>query len=163
MKPTLVGSNCQRVQEAVDEALCEGTLSLSPELSAHVARCARCHTEVTETEQMLARLRGAVAAIDLGQVPRVVDYVLAHTAAEPHAMEVTVRSRPPKQKQKVSPFWVLGQIAAVAAVLVLTVSGLTFAALKVNEVVSGVKPGDALQRLAAPFSETNRANLRGGK
>lgn len=161
MKPTLVGSSCQRVQAAIDEAMAEGTLSLSPELDAHVARCARCSAEIAEVEQLLGRLRGAVASIDLGQVPRVVDYVMAHTAAEPKVVPMASGKRP--EQKKVSPYWVLGQVAAVAAVLVLVVSSLTFAALKVNEVVSGVKPSEVLQRMAAPFSESNRANLRGGK
>jgi hypothetical protein len=159
MKPTIVGSACQRVQAAIDEALVEGTLSLPPELSAHAARCARCGAEVTSTEQLLSRLRGAAACVGLAQVPRVVDYVMAHTAAEP---QVTQSART-RQTKRPNLYWALGQVAAVAAVLAVTVSGLTYVALKVNQAVSGVKPGEVMQHLTAPFNESNRANVKGAK
>lgn len=161
MKPTVVGSSCQRVQAAVEDALMEGTLNLPAELAAHAARCARCSAEVADTEHLLGRLRGAVAAIDLGQVPRVVDYVMTQTAA----LIQPARPAPlmPAPKKKVPVSWVLGQVAAVAAALLIAVGGLTYMVLKVNQAVSGVAPGDVLARLTAPFTETNRADVRPAK
>jgi anti-sigma factor RsiW len=148
MKPTVVGSACQRVQAHLDDALATGTLSLPPELAAHAERCPNCGPEVAETERLLSRLRGAAAGIELGPVPKAVDAVLAQIAAEnqPKVLPLEQRSR-----KRVAALWVIGQVAAVAAVLIIAIGGLGFALLKVNEAVSGVTPGDVFAKLAAPF------------
>jgi len=162
MKPQVVGSACHRLQAALDEAMAEGVLNLAPELAAHAARCARCAMELKETEGLLGRLRNASAGIDLSRVPHVVDFVMSQTTAEPVSKPTPVASLAEKRRQKgVRLRWVLTQVAAVAAVLLIAVSGLTYTVLKVNEVVSGVKPTEVLAKLVAPFSQTQRAEFHG--
>lgn len=161
MKPHAVGGACHRVQAALDEALSTGTLSLPPELSAHADRCPRCGPDVQETEQLLSRLRGASAGITLGRVPPAVDAVLAQIAAEA-APKVIVLTEQPRAK-RVKTQWLLGQIAAVAVVLVVVVGGLGFAILKVNEAVSGTKPGDVLAKLLTPFRYSETAKVEKAK
>jgi hypothetical protein len=155
MKPQVVGSACQRVQAHLDEALATGTLSLPPELSAHADHCPNCGPEVADTERLLSRLRGAAAGVELGLVPKVVDTVLAEIASESRTNVLPLEQRSRKQ---VKVWWLIGQVAAVAAVLIIAVGGLGFALLKVNEAVSGVTPGDVLARLAAPF-QTQQARV----
>lgn len=162
MKPQVVGGACHRFQAALDEAMAEGVLSLAPELTAHATRCARCAIELKETEALLGRLRNASAGIDLSRVPHVVDFVLSQTATEQGATPAPAVLLEEKRRQKgVRLRWVLTQVAAVAAVLLIAVGGLTYTVLKVNEVVSGVKPGEVLAKLAAPFSRTQQAEFRG--
>lgn len=161
MKPHLVGSACHRVQLALDEALSEGTLDLLPELAAHAAKCPRCGPEVNDTAALLGRLRSAASGIDLGRVPQVVDYIMAQTAAR----EVPVPQAAPMTKptRRIQARWVLAQVAAVAAVILLAVGALTFTALKVNELVSGVKPSEVLQKIVAPFNDSSKAQVRPAK
>ncbi|HYF95504.1 MAG TPA: hypothetical protein VD969_25105 [Symbiobacteriaceae bacterium] len=161
MKPHAIGSSCQRVQAVLDEALATGLLSLPPELAAHAERCSRCGPEVKETEQLLSRLRGAAAGISLGPVPHAVDAVLAQISSQ-SAPRALILNEQPKVK-RVRTRWILGQVAAVAAVLLITVGGLGFVILKLNEAVSGVKPGDVLAKLAAPFRYSDQAQVEKGK
>jgi anti-sigma factor RsiW len=164
MKPQVVGSACQRVQMFLDESLATGAMSLPPELAAHAAQCPHCVTEVRETESLLTRLRDAAAGVDLGRVPQVVDYVLSQTTVGPQFRgPATAALSADERRKRVRATWVLGQVAAVAAVLLLAVGSLTFLALKVNQAVSGVSPSDVIQRIAAPFSQTNRAEIRQAK
>jgi hypothetical protein len=148
MKPQVIGGACSRVQQALDEALAEGVLSMPPELAAHAGRCPRCGPEVKDVERLFSRLRKAVAGADLGQVPRVVDHVMARTVAEPH---------PPAPRRRPDLKWVLGQVAAVAAILVIAVGTITYGLLKANEAVSGARPAQVVYRLAAPFRELAQA------
>ncbi|HWI64780.1 MAG TPA: hypothetical protein VNT75_23370 [Symbiobacteriaceae bacterium] len=160
MKPHAVGSACQRVQEALDEALATGTLSLPAELSAHADRCPRCGPEVADTENLLARLRGAAAGVTLGRVPPAVDAVLAQIARESAPRVVPLEQA---KSRRVQTRWVLGQVAAVAAVLIVTVGSLGYVILKVNEAVSGVKPGDVVARLVTPFRYSETAKVQKAK
>jgi len=161
MKPHAVGSACCRVQSLLDEALATGTLSIPPELAAHAERCSRCGPEVKETEHLLSRLRGAAAGIGLGRVPHAVDAVLAQIASDAAPRTLTLREQPVEKRVRTR--WVLGQVAAVAAVLLITAGGLGFVILKVNEAVSGVKPGDVLAKLAAPFRYSDTAKVEEAK
>jgi len=160
MKPHAVGSACQRVQSALDEGLATGSLSLPAELAAHADRCPRCGPEVRQTESLLSRLRGAAAGIELGRVPPTVDAVLARIATE-SPQRVMLVEQP--RARRVQTRWLLGQVAAVAAVLLITVGGLGFVILKVNEAVSGVKPGDVVSRLVAPFRYSETAKVEKAK
>lgn len=160
MKPHAVGSACHRVQLLLDEALATGTLALPTELSFHADQCPRCGPDVRDTEALLSRLRGASAGVELGPVPQAVDSVLAQIARESAPRVLTQGQAPQSSRQKqVRTRWVLGQVAAVAAVLLITVGGLGYAILKVNEAVSGVKPGDVLARIASPFRFTDTAKV----
>lgn len=166
MKPQVIGGACSRVTQVLDEALSEGVLNIPPELAAHAARCPRCGPEVKETEQLLSRLRGAVAGLDLRRVPHVVDYVMAHTASEyrENQPRAAITAQPLAAGATSSPArrsgrhdrrahwrWVAGQLAVAAAVLVLTVSGLTYTALKINQAISGTEPSEVVARLMSPF------------
>lgn len=168
MKPHVVGSACYRVHRALDDALGEGALSLPPELRSHAARCARCGPEVADTEALLARLRGAAASVDMGQVPRVVDQVMVGTlaglgamapASAPAARAPTSRTpvlqRPPDLR------WLFGQIAVVAAVMVIAVGGTGYGVLKLQEALVGTSPSQVAERLAAPFREMVSAVFHG--
>jgi len=165
MKPQVVGSACFRVQEALDESLSEGTLTLPAELAAHAVRCPRCGPEVAQTEELLSRLRGAAATIGLGILPSVVDHVMSETVA--WSLPAGIRAPEPAMQSPTQPRthtrWVLGQVAAVAAVLVVTTSLVTYSMLKINEAVSGVKPGEVLAHLVTPFQNMNTAELRNSK
>lgn len=163
MKPQVVGSACLRVQAALDEALASGTANLSPELAAHAAHCPRCSAEVQGVESVLSRLRDAAAHVDLGRLPQVVDFVMAKTLQDGLTAAKAAPMPPARPSRHVQVHWVLGQVAAVAAVLLVAISGLTYVALKVNEAVSGVRPGEVLQQIAAPFNQTNRAEIRNAK
>lgn len=164
MKPHAVGSACHRVQLVLDEALSTGTLTLPAELAFHADQCPRCGPDVRDTEALLARLRGAAAGVELGPVPPAVDRVLAQIAREsvPQAPFAVQSTEQPRKKQ-VRTRWVLGQVAAVAAVLLITVGGLGYAVLMVNEAVSGVKPGDVLAKIASPFRFTDTAKINKAK
>lgn len=161
MKPHAVGSACHRVQLALDEALSTGTLTLPAELTFHANQCPRCGPDVRDTEALLSRLRGAAAGVELGPVPQAVDSVLAQIAREsaPRLLSPTGKVRTKQVRAR----WILGQVAAVAAVLLLTIGGLGYAVLKVNEAVSGVKPGDVLAKFASPFRFTETAKIQKGK
>jgi hypothetical protein len=160
VKPQVVGGACQRVQIALDEALATGTLSLPPELAAHASHCPHCAGEVQSTENLLIRLRDAAAGVPLGRLPQVVDYVLSQTSvAPPPQAPLVVQER----RKQVQVSWVLGQAVAVAAVLLLAVGSLTFLALKLNQAVNGVSPGEVFDRIAAPFNQSNRAEIKGAK
>jgi hypothetical protein len=156
MKPHLVGSACHRVQQTLDEALGEGVLSLPPELRSHAARCARCGPEVADTEALLARLRGAAAVIPMGQVPRVVDQVVARTLAGADvgrggtgvgSGRGVAPKRPPDLR------WLLGQLTVVATVMIVALGGTTYTVLKLHQVLRGPSPSQVAERLAAPFRE----------
>jgi hypothetical protein len=164
MKPHAVGSACHRVQLILDEALATGTLALPTELAFHADQCPRCGPDVRDTEALLSRLRGASAGVELGPVPPAVDRVLAQIAheSEPRFLTAGRTTQQPRKKQ-VRTRWVLGQVAAVAAVLLITVGGLGYAILKVNEAVSGVKPGDVLAKFASPFRFTDTAKINKAK
>ncbi|HEY3368528.1 MAG TPA: hypothetical protein VGK74_26020 [Symbiobacteriaceae bacterium] len=167
MKPQVIGTACARVSQVLDEALSEGTLNLPPELVAHASRCPRCGPEVQETEQLLARLRSAVAGAGLGRVPHVVDYVMGHTAAEyretrPAAASIADQECRPHGGQGAHLRWVLGQVAVVAAALLITITTVTFAALKINAAISGHPPADMMTRVTAPFRDWVEAQFGRG-
>lgn len=152
MRPHLVGSACMRVQQALEQALSEGALQLPQELSAHASRCPRCAAEVRETELLFSRLHGAAAAIPMNRVPHVVDFVLARTAVEGEIPKQGVSESPSAHAR-----WLLGQVAAVAAIILVTAGGLSYGVLKVNQAVSGTHPSEMLSRLASPFHELKQA------
>lgn len=155
MKPHLVGTACHRLQQALDEALAEGSLHLPPELATHAARCPRCGPDVRDTEALFARLRGAPSGLGLGRVPGVVDFVVAKTAAEPAPKPAT---RPTVGARKRADLrWAVGQVAAAAAVLCITVGGFSYAVLKLNEAVSGTRPAEVVERMVAPFKNFTQA------
>jgi hypothetical protein len=160
MKPHVVGSACHRVHRALDEALGEGVFSLPPELRSHAARCARCGPEVADTEALLARLRGAAAGIDMGHVPRVVDHVMAGTLAGLGAPSPTARTAqaqaqagPPAPGRRPDLRWLLGQLAVVAAVMLIALGGTTYTVLKLQQVLGGTSSSQVAERLTAPFRD----------
>lgn len=144
---------CQRVELLIDQALSEGVLNLPPELQAHAAHCPRCGREYSEVSQLLTRLRGAAAGIDLGKVPSVVDLVMT----APSAAQATHRTG----RRPVSSAWVFGQLAAVVAMVVLMVGGLTYALLKVNQAVGGLPPERVVERVLTPFQGWTWTRFRG--
>lgn len=154
MRPYVVGGACHRVQQQLDHCLSEGVLELSPELAAHAVRCPHCGPQVRETEALFKRLRSTTANLDLGPVPGVVDAVLQRIAEE--APE-TIGKAPSRQGEvdrrhrRAHLRWVLGQIAAIAALFCVAVGGLTYLALKVNHAVGGAKPNEVVERWVAPF------------
>ncbi len=153
MKPQIVGPACGRVQEAIDGAMAEGVLRLPAELAAHAQRCARCGAEVTAIQGLLGRLQDAAATLPMGPVPGVVDAVIARTT--------TAGGRPDKARP--GAMWVLGQVAAVAAALLILISGVSYALLKVNQAVSGTEPVEVVHRLTAPLTNWNWARIKNAK
>jgi len=160
MKSTSIRGACVRVKAALDDAMAQGALNLSPELLAHAARCPCCGPEYRETEALLARLRAAAAGVDLRQVPGVVDYVMARTLGESRP---TAPVPAPLPNRRVQLVWVLGQVAAVAAVLVVVTSGLAYAVLKVNQAVGGTSPQAMVERLSAPLRDWTLIKVRDTK
>lgn len=160
MRPYVVGGACHRVQQQLDNALSEGVLELSPELAAHASRCPQCDLAVRRTEALFQRLRSTPAALDLGPVPGVVDAVLQHIAAEQPATVVRLtgeRERRGDRKREVHLRWLLGQVAAIAAILCIAVGGLTYLTLKVNHAVGGAEPSEVVERWVAPLEDWSRA------
>lgn len=160
MRPYVVGGICHRVQQQLDNALSEGALELSPELVAHAGRCPHCGLLLQETEALFQRLRRAPAALDMGPVPGVVDAVLQHIALEQPARlpRATTGERSPKQQKKRPHLrWMMGQLAAIVAVLCIAISGLTYLAMQVNHAVGGAKPSEVVARWVAPFEDWTRA------
>ncbi|MDF2631009.1 MAG: hypothetical protein K0R39_4840 [Symbiobacteriaceae bacterium] len=153
----------------LDEALATGTLALPAELALHADGCPRCGPEYRDTEALLSRLRGAAAGIELGPVPQAVDKVLDQITREAaprvfSMVEASAGSPGAQHRQKqVRTRWILGQVAAVAAVLLIAVGGIGYAILKVNEAVSGVSPGDVLAKFASPFRFTDTAKIEKAK
>lgn len=166
MRPYVVGGACHRVQQQLDEALAEGSMHLSAELAAHASRCPQCAPLVAETEALFQRLTGTVASIDLGPVPGVVDAVLQRIALEVPSPVLTLpveRAEELPARKGGQARWVLGQIATVAAVLIVAVSGVTMLALLLNQAVSGVRPGEVVQRWVAPVSDWTQTLFKGAK
>lgn len=158
MKPHVVSMACHRVQRALDEGMSEGSLNLPAELAAHAAHCPRCGPEVEATHTLLTRLRDGAARVDLGKVPGVVDRVVAHTVGARGSAEGRSGSAlPAAPSQKAHLRWVLGQVAIVATVLLVTLTGLTYGLLKMNEAVSGVRPGEVVERAMAPLRNWSQA------
>lgn len=166
MKPHVIGSACHRVQMALDEAMMEGVLQLTPELAAHAGRCPRCGPEVQEVDLLLSRLRSGGAGMGLGRVPGIVDAVLAQAGAQPSqrpAVSLNVAPAEESKKKASHLRWVAGQVAAAAAVLVVGVGLLTYSVLVVNQVVTGTKPSEVVQKLTAPFQDWSLAKFRSAK
>lgn len=160
MRPYVVGGACHRVQQQLDNAHSEGVLELSPELSAHAGRCPQCAPAVRELEALFKRLRSTPAALDLGPVPGVVDTVLQRIAADqpPTVVKLTGGREPRAERKRASHLrWLLGQVAAIAAVLCLAVGGLTYVVLQVNHAVGGAEPSKVVQRWVAPLEDWSRA------
>lgn len=176
MRPYVIGGACHRVQTQLDIAMQEGVLELPAELAAHVERCPHCGGQAREVEALFERLRSLPAGINIGPVPGIVDKVLEMTAIEP-VPESKVRALPtvqahaepqavpeggqagaePVQERKGRPKqwqWVLGQVAAVVAVLAVAVTGLT---LLINQAVGGVRPGEVVQKWVAPLHDWTQA------
>lgn len=160
MKPHVVGSACHRLSLVLEEAMATGTLQVPPELALHAERCGRCGPELKQLERLLARLRQGAASIDLRPVPPVVDAVIGQTGpAVPAAVPVT--PVPEKSAERRAHLvWVLSQVAVAAAVLGMTIGGLTYAALKVNQLVTGTSPSQVVQKLAFPFQDWTWARIR---
>lgn len=169
MRPYLVGGACHRVQQQVDNALAEGLLALSPELSAHAGRCPQCGPLVEETELLFRRLRSAPANLSLGPVPGVVDAVLQRVASDPSSVQGPVRMHPGGQpegaerRKRAHLRWVLGQVAVIAAVLCVAVGGLTYLALRVNHAVGGARPAEVVERWVEPLQNWSQAILQDTK
>lgn len=166
MRPYVVGGACHRVQQQIDAGLAEGSLTLSAELAAHASRCPHCAPLVAETDALFQRLRGAVAGIDLGPVPGVVDAVLERIALEGVAPVVNlpldrVEAEPVKKASQTR--WVLGQVATFAAVLLVAAGGLTMLALLLNQAVSGVHPGEVVGNWVAPLQDWSQTLFKGAK
>ena len=160
MRPYVVGGACHRVQQQLDNALSEGVLELSPELAAHAGRCPQCAPAVRRTEALFQRLRSAPAALDLGPVPGVVDTVLQRIAAEGPATVVKLtggREQKVDQKRTGHLRWLLGQVAAIAAILFIAVGGLTYLTLKMNHAVGGAEPSKVVERWVEPLEDWTRA------
>jgi hypothetical protein len=154
----------------------EGVLELPPELAAHVERCPHCSGQAREVETLFKRLRSMPSGFDLGPVPGIVDKVLSATATDPllqagvHPLpsahtgpRVRVQEDPTSQQGEVRKNrptrwrWVLGQVAAVAAVIAVAVTGLTYLSLMVNQAVSGVKPSEVVGKWVAPLQDWTQA------
>lgn len=166
MKPHVIGSACHKVQLAVDEAMMEGVLQLPPELAAHAGRCSRCGPEVQEMEALLSRLRSGAAGMGLGQVPGVVDAVLTQSGAQqPSApsIMVTLAPAPEPERKGAHLRWLAGQVAGVAAVLLVSAGLLTYSVLVVNQVVTGTRPSEVVQKLVAPFQDWTIAKFRSSR
>lgn len=160
MRPYVIGGACHRVLEQLDTALREGTLALPPELSAHANRCAQCGPRVKEVEALFTRLRKLPAEMDVGPVLGVVDSVLQRVAVDGQPATGSTgesRGRPSQWR------WLLGQVAAIAAVLCIGLGGITYLALKVNEAVGGANPSEMVERWVAPLSDWSQALFRNVK
>lgn len=106
---------CARVDACLDEALATGELALPPHLAAHTARCSRCSRAVAETQLLFSRLRGMAAAIDTGPARAVANQVTAAAQRRgPHPEEGK-----PGGRRRIEWRWLLGQVAVVAALLML--------------------------------------------
>lgn len=169
MRPYVIGGSCDRVRQAVEAAMIEGVLTLPAPLAAHAERCPHCSREVREVENLLKRLRGLPASLDLGPVPGVVDRVLEATATAMPAGAGTSaapgvradatdgfraaagRKRPPQWR------WVLGQLVGVAAALAIAAGGLTFLGLRIHQAVSGVDPGPLVEQWMVPLRNWTEA------
>lgn len=163
MRPYIVGGACHRVQQQLDHALSEGVLELSPELSAHAGSCPQCALQVRGTEALFKRLRSTPAALDLGPVPGVVDAVLQRIAADPSSTVIRLtpaEAKTTRPKQQAHLRWLLGQVAAITAILCIAVSGLTYLTLKVNHAVGGAEPSKVVARWVAPLQDWSRALFR---
>lgn len=163
MKPYVVGGVCHRVQQAVDQSMVEGAVQLPAELAAHASRCPQCAALVRETESLLLRLRGTAAHVDLGPVPGVIDAVMNQIASPSPAPAAVASVAVGGRKRQSDLRWVIGQVAAFAAMICLMVGCLTYVALKVNQVVSGVQPSAVVERWVAPFQDWSRALMRNVK
>ncbi|MFZ5813770.1 MAG: hypothetical protein ACOY93_00525 [Bacillota bacterium] len=163
MRPYLVGGACHRLQERLDAALSSGQLELPAELAAHAERCPQCGPQVRQTEALFRRLRAVPASLDLGPVPGVVDSVLRQVTAEPPAPAASSLPESARQKRRSHLRWVLGQIAVVAVVLCIAVSGVTYLALKVNQAVGGARPSEVVARWVAPLQNWSEALFRSMK
>ncbi len=159
MRPYVVGGACHRVLKHVDTALSVGALALPTELAAHAERCAHCGPHLRETEELFRRLRSSPASIDLGPVPGVVDSVLQRIATPAPPQVTPILTDPVKvaRKRRQHASWVIGQVATIAAVLCLALGGFTYLVLKVNEAVSGVAPGQVVERWVAPLQNWSQA------
>jgi hypothetical protein len=59
--------------------------------------------------------------------------------------------------------WLLGQVAVVAAVMVIAVGGTSYTVLKLHQVLRGPSPSQVAERLAAPFREMVSAVFRSAR
>lgn len=182
MRPYVIGGACHRVQNQLDLAMQGGVLELPADLAAHVERCPHCGGQAREVEALFRRLRSLPAGFDVGPVPGIVDKVLALTAADllaqPSATSfprTQAQQQPWMQAGTLKPYtaapqsdqwrksrptrwrWVLGQVGAVAAVIVVAAAGLTYLSLVVNHAVSGVKPAEVVQKWVAPLQDWTQA------
>ncbi len=157
MRPYVVGGACDRVRRRVEEALSEGVLDLPASLAAHVERCPYCSAEVREVEMLLHRLRSLPASLDLSPVPAVVDRVLQATATAVNPDAGAARGPEMKRRRTPQWQWVLGQVAAVVAVIALAAGGLTLLGLRIHDAVAGRAPGRAAERWIAPLRDWTEA------
>ncbi|MBY6276928.1 hypothetical protein [Symbiobacterium thermophilum] len=162
MRPYVIGGACDRVRQRVEEAMAEGVLDLPANLVAHVERCPHCSAEVREVEMLLHRLRSLPASLDLSPVPAAVDRVLQATASNPAAAGAVPAPAPVEKKRRRTPQWqwVLGQVAAVAAVIAIAAGGLTLLGLGIHGAVSGQEPGRIVERWVAPLRDWTQALFR---
>jgi len=181
VRPYVIGGACDRVRQQVDTAMIDGVLNLPAALAAHVERCPHCSAEVREVENLLQRLRSLPASIDLSPVPAAVDRVLQATATIPAtaagsaaapAASVPARRAAASQPASAAPArtakrrtpqwqWVLGQVAAVAALLIVAAGGLSLLGFRIHSAVSGTDPGGIVERWVAPLRDWSEALFRG--
>jgi anti-sigma factor RsiW len=156
----VIGGACDRVRQRVEEAMAEGVLDLPPNLAAHVERCPHCSAEVREVEMLLHRLRSLPASLDLTPVPAAVDRVL-QAAASNLAAAGSAPSPEERRRRRMPQWqWVLGQVAAVAAVIAIAAGGLTLLGLRIHGAVSGQPPGQIVERWVAPLRDWTQALFR---
>lgn len=162
MRPYVIGGACDRVRQQVDAAMIEGVLTLPPALAAHAERCPHCSAEVHEVETLLQRLRSLPASLDLSPVPAAVDRVLQAAAAD--LPSVAAGAAPGEARRRTPQWrWVLGQVAAVAAMLIVAAGGLTLLGLKIHDAVTGAEPSAIVERWVAPLREWTEALFRNGR
>lgn len=154
MRPVRVGSACWKVMTALDDAMAESALRLSPELAAHAERCPRCRPEVEDLRGLLHRLRAGATRGDLAPWPAVVIRVIAQDATTAPVPKAGLPSH------GIGWRWLLGQFAAVAAIFLVFAGGLTWFGLKVNQAVSGTSPSDAMSQVLLPFQQWIAAMIR---
>ncbi len=164
MRPYVIGGACDRVRRWVDAAMIEGELSLPAALAAHVVRCPHCSAEVREVETLLQRLRSLPASLDLSPVPAAVDRVLQATAASltashgaAFAGEPATAAASPKRRREPQWRWVLRQVAAVAAVILIAAGGLTLVSFGIHGAVKGSEPGRIVERWISPLRDWTQA------
>ncbi len=151
---------CTRVQTHLDEVLATGEFTLPPLLETHAAQCPRCGPEVERTRNLFARLHAGTATVDLGPVAPAVDRVVVAALGQGHALARAQNTRAQTAAGGGPSWrWVLGQVSAVVALLVIVTGLLSWGTWRVADKVAGASPAGIASRAVQPFRHWIQAGL----